>query len=206
MRVCFLQFFDLSTPPSIVNLHVFSKCRFSKECSNQKVAREQTFLKFLVTSVEVFPDSLFSLLVILCAGCRTITIGIHSKKARVSYINYWHITIKININWEKRGIGLYKTRVCQIASRGELELKKNLVCDPSLQFSLCLSETLCPLCNLDYFQILYVDTLEAFGEQSWLDSPIAYFTWMLVKSAASISHRWYIVGENIDPNFYPAVA
>ena len=31
--------------------------------------------------------------------------------------------------------------VCQIASRGELELKKNLVCDPSLRFSLCLSET-----------------------------------------------------------------
>ena len=31
--------------------------------------------------------------------------------------------------------------VCQIASRGELEMKKILVCDPSLRFSLCLSET-----------------------------------------------------------------
>ena len=31
--------------------------------------------------------------------------------------------------------------VCQIASRGELEMKKILVCDPSLRISLCLSET-----------------------------------------------------------------
>ena len=67
--------------------------------------------------------------------------------------------------------------VCQIASRGELELKKNLVCDPNLRIVLVIVWDLFHCVKTGLFPDLIWRNARGLGEQSWLDSPIACFTW-----------------------------
>jgi len=85
--------------------------------------------------------------------------------------------------------------VCQIASRGELELKKNLVCDPNLRIVLVIVWDLFPLCNLDYFQILYVETLEAFWGAKLVGLPHRLPYLKLVTSARAFSQVVYSWGK-----------
>ena len=85
--------------------------------------------------------------------------------------------------------------VCQIASRGELEMKKILVCDPSLRFSLCLSETFVHCVKAGLFPDLICRNARGFWGAELVGLPHRLPYLKLVTSAEAFSQVVYSWGK-----------